>query len=245
MVPFSFLERAACPQLRFSHGWQGRSQSFKHSLRLYLKPRRDITGWLPKRSSEPQACYPISFKNPGAPQVRCQLHIWGSACSRSRPSIIVQQFHTLGKGQLFINTLFLINSQCSHGPLVTQYIIFPESLCLHPLPFPLPFVSWLQCWGFMAMGAPLSTQRTRRSSRCDLVTCLCIILTYPLTRPKAIRWADPPFLSLLQNCSELLHLPKETVKPSSHHWNPFPVGTSLLLKSHFFKKLDGATSGSG
>ena len=88
----------------------------------------------------------------------------------------------------------------------------------------------------MAMGAPLSIQRTRGSSRCDLVTCLCIILTYPLTRPKAIRWADPSFLSLLQNCSELLHLPKETVKPSSHHWNSFPIRTSLLLKSHFKKK---------
>lgn len=115
-------------------------------------------------------------------------------------------------------------------------------------PLPLPFVFRLQCWRFMAMGAPLSIQRTRRSSRCDPVTCLCIILTYPLTRPKAIRWADPSFLSLLQNFSELLHLPKETVKPSSHHWNSFPIGTSLLLKSHFFfffKKLDGATSGSG
>lgn len=28
-----------------------------------------------------------------------------------------------------------MNSQCSHGPLVTQYIIFPGSQGLSPLPF--------------------------------------------------------------------------------------------------------------
>ena len=41
---------------------------------------------------------------------------------------------------------------------------------------------------------------------------------------------------LITDCSKLLHLPKETVKPLSHCWNSFPVGTSLELKSHFFKK---------
>lgn len=133
-------------------------------------------------------------------------HLRGRACSSDRLSVFVHQLYAPGKGQLFINTLFLINCQCSHGPSATQYIHFYRAL----VAFPLPFLIWLQCCAFMAMGAPLSFQRMRRS-RCDLATCLCIILMYPLTRPKAIRWSDPSFLSLLQNCSKLLHLPKETV----------------------------------
>lgn len=99
-------------------------------------------GWLQKwRIRDTSLLSDLFQESRYSPNQVQAAHLRGSACSSGRLFIIVQQFHTLGKGQLFINTLFLINSQCSHSPLVTQDIIFPGSQCLPPLPYLCPLSS--------------------------------------------------------------------------------------------------------
>lgn len=77
----------------------------------------------------------------------------------------------------------------------------------------------------------------RRSARCGFATCHGILLTQPLSRPKAIRWSDSPLPSLLQNYSKLLHLSRDAEKPLSHFRNSFPIWTSLPWNFHCFKAL--------
>ena len=108
-----------------------------------------------------------------------------------------------------------------------------------PLSFPPPcLLSWWLCWwsdGAITMGAPLALQGMRRSGSYGFASCHCFILTQALFRPKAMRWSDSSFPSLLQNYSKLSHLFGENVKPLSHFRNYFPIRTSLPLNCHCFK----------